>query len=725
MSASVMDAAGDPQALEKIKKEITCAMCLELFVEPKTLPACLHTFCKSCLLQAEAARRRQRRNEAAQPADRIECPQCRSVSVVTGGVEDITTNFMYANIVEHVKSRDRDGAPTGTTQGQRETTAAADATVPTKHLCPKHPDEKLKLFCFDCDVVICRDCTLKAKDHKDHKFDFIHDIVGTERENLGHMVQPLQENLRRLEEASAELQVARKGVKKIGDERLEEIGAAFDHCVAEVEKRRRHFLERSRAATEMKLNAIDHHGDKLNSVHSQLAKVISFTSEVVQSSSDIEVFMKKKEIASGVKSSTELYKKTQLKVQEEDKAVFVMEMQCLKELGSISEVPCAETSFAEGVRQLIPVQGDESTVTVVAHNSEGRILVHGGGSCTARLSCVPSTISKVHSQEANVTDNKNGSYTVGFVPKYPGKASLEVFFDEERLRGCPFEIDVMRNYSDVMLEPFKFDVPDAKPWGLARLSDNELAFTASDNVVHVYTTQGIEVDTIQSNFTRPYGIWSDREDTLWITDREAHKVQKFSRQSTSGGKFAKIFQFGLRGVNPGQFYHPRGITLHPETGMIYISDMKNHRIQIFGQTSQLPQYKSQFGGPGKSPGLFNLPAGLCFDNRNQLLVCDDHNCRVQVFDPEGRFLHTLGTTPSQKGILCSPIGVACDSYGRYIITEFGSHTVTFMSPGGKVLSCIRYLGPEYGQLVHPRGVACDSVGYVYVADHENMRIVRF
>ena len=338
--------------------------------------------------------------------------------------------------------------------------------------------------------------------------------------------------------------------------------------------------------------------------------------------------MRKKEIASQVKTSRELYDQAQLEVHEQDRAGFVVETHCLKELGAIVEVPSAESSFAEGIGQLKPVQSEESTIIVVAHDSEGHILVHGGGSCTAKLSCMPSTVGKIQSQAANVTDNKNGSYTVGFVPKYPGKASLEVFFDDKWIKGCPFEIDVMRNYNDVMLEPFAFDVPSGNPWGQARLSDKELALTASDNVVHIYTTQGSEVDTIQSNFTRPYGIWSDSEDSLWITDREAHNVQKFSRESTPGDKFKKVFQFGLKGVNPGQFLHPRGITLHPDTGTIYVSDMKNHRVQIFSQTSQLPQYKGLFGGPGKGAGLFNLPAGLCFDTRDRLLTIVASKCSI-------------------------------------------------------------------------------------------------
>ena len=766
MSVSLSSSTSDPEALEKIKKEISCAMCLELYEGPKTLPACLHTFCESCLVKAEAARRRQRKDEAGQPAEQIECPQCRSLSAVPGGVGGITTNFMYANIIQHIQIRDKDREEgqmrCGNCREDVEAPAVAFcydcsvalcdycremhtrtrelsshnfkslediqkpgdvAVIPMKrhYPCPKHADENLKLYCFQCDVVICRDCTLM--DHKDHPLNFINQIVASERVSLNDVVSPLHENLAQLEEARGDVEKALEGLEKSGKERLAEINTAFDRCVSEVQERRQHFLECSRGATEVKLKTVGHQREEIESTLSQLSSMLEFTSNVIKTASDVEVFMYKKEILSRVESLRKLHEQTPVQVHEEDRAAFVIETQCVRELGAIVEVPCPVTSFAEGLDGIKPLQSEESTITVLAHDSQGHTLVHGGVKCTAQLSCIPAMVGEKFTQKAQVSDNSDGSYTVGFVPKYPGKASLEVFFAETAINGSPFEVDVMRNYTDVMLEPFVFDLPNASPWGLAMLSNKQVAVTASDCMVHIYTTQGEEVDTIRSNFTRPYGIWSDADDSLWITDREAHNIQKFSR--TSNGKFEKVFQFGLRGVNPGQFSHPRGITLHPSTGNIYISDMKNNRIQIFRQDSPVPKYKGQFGGPGKSPSLFNLPAGLCFDRRDQLLVCDDHNCRVQVFNPEGRFIHTLGTTPTQKGLLCSPIGVSCDPHGRYIITEFGSHTVTFMSPEGKILSCVRYLGDECGQFVHPRGVTCDAVGYVYVADNENMRIVRF
>ena len=594
--------------------------------------------------------------------------------------------------------------------------------VPRKqhYPCSKHPDEILKLFCITCDVVICRDCILM--DHKDHEYNFVQNVVDTEKDNLRTKVTPFREKLEQLEKTKEEMERAKKQAEKVSKQREAEINAGFDQCREELEQRRRHFLERLRGATELKFKTFTHQLEEIDSTYSQLRSMVEFTSKVVETASNVEVLTYKKEILSRVESLHQLYEHTPQEVPEEDKAAFVIEKAAVRELGAMIEVPCAQMSTAEGPALKEVLQSEESTVVVSAHNSQGHALIHGGGECTAKLSCVPTMTGEEVGQEAEVRDNKDGSYTIGFTPAYPGKATLDVFFDNVAIKDSPFEIDVVRNYTNISLEPFAFDVLNASPWGLTMLNDNEIAVTSSDCVVHIYTAKGEEIETIRSNFTRPYGIWSDNEQSLWITDREAHNIQWFSRQS---GKFEKVFQFGLRGTNPGQFFHPRGITVHSATGCVYVSDMKNNRIQIFRQESPLPKYQGHFGGSGKTPGLFNLPAGLCFNQRDQLLICDDHNCRIQVFDPEGKFLHTLGTTSGEKGLLCSPIGVSCDTHGRYVLTEFGSHTVTFMSPEGKILSCVRYLGEECGQFFHPRGITCDSVGYVYVADNENLRIVRF
>ena len=702
-----------PRALENIEKEMTCALCLSLFEEPKTLPACLHTFCKSCLVRAEAARRRRLGGPAqTSTTNQVECPQCRSVSSTESGAESLTTNFMYANIIQHLKSGDSEFA-SGNLQKTR----------PEPLMCPKHPDEKLKLFCFDCEVVICRDCIVI--DHRDHRFSFVRDVAVDERESLTRLVSPLTEQLARLSRARDSAQVARTELERAVRERAERIEAEFNKCLQKIEERRRHFLELSQVTSEMKMRVVDQQSCELGTLHSQVTEFVQGTREELQQASDVEVFMRRRAIRERVEDLSKLCQSAPLETTERDRAGFVVDTGCLEGLGEMVELPCPETSFAEDLTQVNPVQNEETTVSVVAQNPEGHALIHGGGVCTALTSITVATTGRINVEEANVVDNRDGSYTVGFTPSHPGTLSLDILFDRQPIQGSPFELQVKRNYTNITLEPLAFPVANANPWGVALLGDSELAVTSSDGVVRVYTKKGELVDSIRSNFVRPYGICTDGEGALWVTDREAHNVQNF-RRDPNNGKFKKIFQFGVRGVTPGQFSHPRGIAVHPTTGLVYISDMKNNRVQIFSPSHPLPLYRSHFGGPGKTPGLFDLPAGLCFDHHDNLLVCDDKNSRVQVFDQEGRFLRLLGaTTTSHRGVLCSPISVACDKHGRSIITEFGSHTISILSAEGQTLSCVRNLGSELGQLVHPRGVACDSLGFIFVADHDNARIVCF
>ncbi len=92
--------------LERVREELTCAVCTELFTNPKTLP-CLHTFCEECLVRSEAFRSRVRVS-ATQAATQfeVECPLCRYRSTLEEGIEGIKTNFTYSNLVANLRLKE-------------------------------------------------------------------------------------------------------------------------------------------------------------------------------------------------------------------------------------------------------------------------------------------------------------------------------------------------------------------------------------------------------------------------------------------------------------------------------------------------------------------------------------------------------------------------------------------------------------------------------------------
>jgi DNA-binding beta-propeller fold protein YncE len=64
------------------------------------------------------------------------------------------------------------------------------------------------------------------------------------------------------------------------------------------------------------------------------------------------------------------------------------------------------------------------------------------------------------------------------------------------------------------------------------------------------------------------------------------------------------------------------------TGNIYVSDVRDSRIRIYGRDGSL---LGSFGRTGMEIGEFNSPAGLWIDGTNRLYVADTNNGRVQVF----------------------------------------------------------------------------------------------
>ena len=758
---------GNP-TIEGMRGELSCIICKDLFSQPKTLP-CLHTFCEACLARAEEVRRRSFKADEMPHRDEIQCPTCRSKSILEGGVKGIVTNFNFVNLVEHLnihssvvsqrelrcgkckedleapavaycyscktpmcdfclkmhkRNQDLSSHQFFSLDEVRQTGALPPSKDTHRYVCQKHLDQDLKLYCFTCEEVICRDCTVTKNDHRDHNYDFIQQLVREERESLRKHMEPLYGILKTVEDCSSQIEKHVDELKHIHEERVSKINEVVSESIEVLRLRGETLKEESERIFTVKQKRLALQLEDFQGAQGSVSSTIDFAKNTLERGSDVEVFLYRKTMLARTKTLQGMQTQFQdFKVTDEDNIQFVCDRSFVEKFGKLCETACPETTIVYGSGLEDPTQGQLTTFTVHAHDKCDNPLQHGGGQCDAQISCTPPTTGQEHVIIPEITDNTDGSYTVAFTPKYPGRTKVMIKMDAAEIKGSPFDVRVARNYVHPVSEPGIFTIPKASPWGLAMVSDTELAITASDCQVHLYTINGDDIGTVRSNFTRPYGISTDHEGYLWITDREAHTVQKFER--TSSGDFRKLFQFGVRGINAGQFSHPRGIAVNPATGYIYISDMKNNRIQVFKPDSDVPTYVHQFGAPGKNTGCFNLPAGLCFNKEGHLVVCDDHNCRLQVFDPDGRFLHTLGTTSAQKGLLCSPIGIATDFRGRYILTEFGSHCVTFLNPKGDILNCVRTIGEGYGQFVHPRGVAVDTAGYVYVADNENMRVARF
>ena len=194
------------KSLEQLEREITCGVCQEHYNEPKILP-CLHYYCKKCVLDL---------SQKAGPAKSFSCPECHNEGTIPEEGEDGLKAAFFVNRLKSIVSSMK------ITQGQvevqyetcvevynekakafccqcaaficaeyvkslkrirqyskHEISSLEDVKpgkckpveekedVPDK--CEDHNEPKV-IYCYDCDALICRNCTIK--DHKEHNFEF-------------------------------------------------------------------------------------------------------------------------------------------------------------------------------------------------------------------------------------------------------------------------------------------------------------------------------------------------------------------------------------------------------------------------------------------------------------------------------------------------------------------------------------------------------------------------
>lgn len=176
---------------------------------------------------------------------------------------------------------------------------------------------------------------------------------------------------------------------------------------------------------------------------------------------------------------------------------------------------------------------------------------------------------------------------------------------------------------------------------------------------------------------------------------------------------------GSLGEKTGCFSFPRGLVVNQKDNVI-VSDSSNHRIQIFDQEGACVR---SIGSRGPSDGQFNYPAGIAVDQQDNILVCDHGNNRVQKFDSKGRHIFSIGSHDDQT--FDGPYGVAIDNENNILVCENGGNQVQVFDREGNFLFKFGSKGADDGQFNKPRGIVLNQKNQIIVADSGNHRIQIF
>ena len=184
------------------------------------------------------------------------------------------------------------------------------------------------------------------------------------------------------------------------------------------------------------------------------------------------------------------------------------------------------------------------------------------------------------------------------------------------------------------------DIPLLMPLSIEMTPDNNLIISEfgadydRDGRVVICDTQGnfikaiSQVDTFEY-LDKPLDVAiSSVNGHIFVVDVGKNQIFEFSADGET-----LINRWGSYGETPGFLYYPWSIEFDSEGNLLVLSPQ--HNIQVFTPEGE---YIRSFGVTGKAPGQFKTPFDILISETGIVYVADSNNNRIQAFDQNGTFL---------------------------------------------------------------------------------------
>ena len=264
--------------------------------------------------------------------------------------------------------------------------------LPTKKTptstCQKHEGKHCKLYCFQCEQLICKDCTLV--DHAGHKFDFVRGVANAFREEVLSSLVPLRDTHASVTTAIARVEDIKKEIKDRGKDITLTITQSFDKLRTILNNREQVLLQQVTEVVGRKVGVLDRQQEDLQLAVTTFDSLVGFIERTVENGSDEEFITLKQQMINRLQQVSRKYQDVNLHPNEEtDMFVEVPSPTCLAELCAKSFVDYGP-ELKSTTTKLVCTHGQPPPVQ--QHTSaKQKSLVDGSVLQTTVVSQTPST----------------------------------------------------------------------------------------------------------------------------------------------------------------------------------------------------------------------------------------------------------------------------------------------------------------------------------------------
>ncbi|XP_033104458.1 E3 ubiquitin-protein ligase TRIM71-like [Anneissia japonica] len=675
------------QFLENVdEKVLECTICFKRLQNPKSL-SCLHSFCLACL------------EDWVKEKGKLTCPTCsKSYFIPDGGLQKLPPNTFLNNIletIEHFLERDQIKCICANGQAKyycQECRHYLCSTCTYHHqklpmlanhklhsvenvrsmnslqiaalqppLCSLH-NEPLKLFCCVCNIPICTDCTYTDHDawEGNHKpisickaFQIFKDTSPTLEKAANDCKNKLQDGLKVIIQNVTNLEQSK-------DISLSDI----DNHVQEMVKK------------------IKENADKLKSAVEQIYKNKKKVLEIQMDEMKITI----SDINTKLSFLNQLLKSDEATAMQSSESVITSLKDRINELPKIEPADDGEIHLFLNKHQIDCFQ--QCDIGYVSHKSAADCLELKGEESVTQGQTIIATIMKTDeceiyanqlkatwtlpTGETNITHVEkidNGDYFVTGKCTTSGVCKLDVSADGKQIKQSPMMIKVEKeglvNTIDINTEY----VLDA-----VKCEDDCLLVSCRTNELLKYKQSGEYIGkVVLPQYVRVNRMYKMKNGDIAFSDTDN---QCITINNINGQVIKSIGQEDL--------IRPFGIHVDEAANVVYVADWKCNCVFMFDIDSG--QMMRKIGSPGNQEGQVGTVTDVTLTNEGNILILENENNRLQLFDKAGRFIKVLVEAGDENGKLIDPRGVVVDEDDNIIISS--CHKLQLFSSDGNFIKRI-------------------------------------
>ena len=680
------------EAMSKLDAQVTCAICLERYKDPRILP-CHHVYCKDCIdgILPDAAERKEIRQH-----NTVKCPSCRNPTQLdpNTGSGSLPCAFFVNNLLEIRKL------------------IMTQKTSEPRPVCRAHHRPK-EVYCETCDKLLCLKCSIAhCRSNQDHQCDRADDLFEKHMQLIKGSLKLLDERIDAVEQTlvifdttEKQIREQEEAVKKEIDETVQQHMDRLQELMHRLQRSRKALHDRVETTTRQKLQLHSLEKEEVKTIFAQLKSCKEFVEEELRSQSQHQIQTARKKLVQHITDSYSTVKVSEIQPGQMANTRFF----------HIDELPVAYSNVDLG--SVDSMHNYQSIRGLFSVDIPQRVLAGQTTDIFISLSSIslPAELLSCRllydSSESELIDYQDflavlvdeGHFKVALKPRKTGLHRLSVYIrigdgTVMEIDGSPYNVRIvsLSELREQSLEVFTKGLQH--PCGIAVTNDGQYVVVTEGHRHCVAVLSSTSREVINrfgqhgngpGRFHHPINVLVSADNHVFV--RDYNGIQKFTIDGSFVARFTAPGGFGIGCLPNGSVLTCSGdkkiyritpdlqvsdcfitqlpgeaCTLAVRTdGVVYVltSDKRIHKFTAKGRPF------GSFGSAGYQPDHLQKPYEMCIDSSNLLYVTD--KCCIQTFTSDGDCIAKFGVHTKLRGIAASKTGdlYICKANGEVLVSS--------------------------------------------------------